>query len=99
MFLTHSPYETKFYPNLFWRNIKDPVTGMTIRLRLSAKAIKTLKKKGLLLEGFYIKYDHPKFSPRPGGGMVDTEDLKSSSVREYGFEPRPGHHIQWKNSY
>lgn len=48
--VSHSVRRTKrrFYPNLFWKNIKDPVTGMTIRLRLSAKAIKTLKKKGIL---------------------------------------------------
>jgi large subunit ribosomal protein L28 len=48
--VSHSVRRTKrrFYPNLFWRNIKDPVTGMVIRLRLSAKAIKTLKKKGIL---------------------------------------------------
>jgi large subunit ribosomal protein L28 len=48
--VSHSVRRTKrrFYPNLFWRNIKDPITGMTIRLRLSAKAIKTLKKKGIL---------------------------------------------------
>lgn len=48
--VSHSLRHTKrlFYPNLFWRNIKDPQTGMIIRLRLSAKAIKTLKKKGIL---------------------------------------------------
>ena len=48
--VSHSVRRTKrrFYPNLFWRNIKDPSSGMTIRLRLSAKAIKTLKKKGIL---------------------------------------------------
>ena len=38
----------RFYPNLFWRNIKDPETGLVLRMRLSAKAIKTLKKKGIL---------------------------------------------------
>jgi large subunit ribosomal protein L28 len=48
--VSHSVRRTKrkFYPNLFWRNIKDPESGMTLRLRLSAKAIKTLKKKGIL---------------------------------------------------
>lgn len=48
--VSHSVRRTKrrFYPNLFWKNIKDPETGLTIRLRLSAKAIKTLKKKGIL---------------------------------------------------
>ncbi len=48
--VSHSVRRTKrrFYPNLFWKNITDPETGMTIRLRLSAKAIKTLKKKGIL---------------------------------------------------
>jgi len=38
----------KFYPNLFWRNVADPATGTTFRIRLSATAIKTLKKKGIL---------------------------------------------------
>ena len=48
--VSHSMRHTKrkFYPNLFWRNVRDPETGVTIRLRLSAKAIKTLKKKGVL---------------------------------------------------
>ncbi|MBP6981401.1 50S ribosomal protein L28 [Candidatus Gracilibacteria bacterium] len=48
--VSHSCRHTKrkFYPNLFWRNIKDPSTGLTVRLRLSAKAIKTLKKNGIL---------------------------------------------------
>lgn len=48
--VSHSLRRTKrkFLPNLFWRNITDPATGMTVRLRLSAKAIKTLKKEGLL---------------------------------------------------
>ncbi|EKD65747.1 MAG: hypothetical protein ACD_49C00099G0004 [uncultured bacterium (gcode 4)] len=48
--VSHSVRRTKrkFYPNLFWRNIKDPATGMVFRVRLSAVAIKTLKKKGVL---------------------------------------------------
>ncbi len=48
--VSHSVRRTKrkFYVNLFWRNIKDPTTGATLRVRLSAKAIKTLKKKGIL---------------------------------------------------
>ena len=48
--VSHSVRRTKrrFYPNLFWRNIKDPETGLVLRMRLSAKAIKTLKKKGIL---------------------------------------------------
>lgn len=48
--VSHSVRRTKrkFYPNLFWKNIKDPETGMVFRMRLSAKAIKTLKKKGIL---------------------------------------------------
>ena len=37
-----------FYPNLFWRNIRDPQTGAIFRVKLSANAIRTLKKKGLL---------------------------------------------------
>jgi large subunit ribosomal protein L28 len=48
--VSHSCRHTKrkFFVNLFWRNIKDPYTGLTVRLRLSAKAIKTLKKQGIL---------------------------------------------------
>ncbi len=48
--VSHSVRRTKrkFFPNLFWRNIKDPQTGLSYRLRLSAQAIKTLKKKGIL---------------------------------------------------
>lgn len=48
--VSHSVRRTKrkFYPNLFWRNITDPQTGMIYRVRLSASAIKTLKKKGIL---------------------------------------------------
>ncbi len=38
----------KFYPNLFYKNIKDPETGMVYRIRVSAKGLKTLKKKGIL---------------------------------------------------
>ena len=37
-----------FRPNLFYRNVKDPETGMTFRVRLSAKGIKILKKQGVL---------------------------------------------------
>ncbi|MFB0964833.1 MAG: 50S ribosomal protein L28 [Patescibacteria group bacterium] len=48
--VSHSLRHTKrkFYPNLFWRNVRDPETGLMFRLRLSASAIKTLKKKGVL---------------------------------------------------
>jgi large subunit ribosomal protein L28 len=48
--VSHSVRRTKrkFFPNLFWRNVKDPETGIVLRLRLSAKAIKTLKKRGVL---------------------------------------------------
>ncbi len=48
--VSHSMRHTKrkFYPNLFYRNVRDPETGIVFRLRLSASAIKTLKKKGVL---------------------------------------------------
>ena len=48
--VSHSMRHTKrkFLPNLFWRNVRDPETGLVLRLRLSANAIKTLKKKGIL---------------------------------------------------
>ena len=38
----------KFYPNLFYKNIKDLETGLTYKIRVSAKGIKTLKKKGII---------------------------------------------------
>jgi len=45
--VSHSVRRTKreFRPNLFYRNIKDPQTNFVFRMRLSAKAIKTFKKK------------------------------------------------------
>ena len=48
--VSHSVRRTKrtFKPNLFWRNIKDPLTGLVMRIRLSANAIKTLKKNWVL---------------------------------------------------
>ena len=48
--VSHSVRRTKrkFYPNLFERNVRDPETGIVYRLRLCAKAIKTLKKQGIL---------------------------------------------------
>jgi len=48
--VSHSVRRTKrtFQPNLFWRNIKDPATGLVFRMKLSAKAIKTLKIKWVL---------------------------------------------------
>jgi len=38
----------KFYPNLFYKNIKDPETGLTFRIRVSAKGLRTLRKHGLI---------------------------------------------------
>jgi len=38
----------KFYPNLYNKNIKDPVTGLVYKIRVSAKGLKTLKKKGII---------------------------------------------------
>ena len=38
----------KFYPNLFYKNIKDPETGLTFRIRVSAKGLRTLRKNGLI---------------------------------------------------
>lgn len=48
--VSHSVRRTKrtFQPNLFWRNVKDPITGLVFRMRLSAKAIKTLKRDWVL---------------------------------------------------
>ncbi|PID86322.1 50S ribosomal protein L28 [Candidatus Gracilibacteria bacterium] len=38
----------KFYPNLFYKNIKDKETGLVYRIRVSAKGLKTLRKHGLI---------------------------------------------------
>jgi large subunit ribosomal protein L28 len=34
----------KFYPNLFYKKIKDPQTGLVYRIRVSAKGLRTLRK-------------------------------------------------------
>ncbi len=46
---SHSMRATKrkFLPNLFYKNIKDPYTGLTFRIRVSAKGLRILRKKGL----------------------------------------------------
>lgn len=38
----------RFLPNLFSRKIKDPETGIVYTVKVSAKGLKTLKKKGIL---------------------------------------------------
>ena len=38
----------KFYPNLFWKKIKDPETGLFYRIKVSAKGLRTLKKHGII---------------------------------------------------
>ncbi len=38
----------KFYPNLFYKNIKDPITGLTFKIRVSAKGLRTLRKHWLI---------------------------------------------------
>ena len=47
---SHSMRATKrkFYPNLFYKNIKDPETGLVYRIRVSAKGIRTLRKHGII---------------------------------------------------
>lgn len=47
---SHSMRATKrkFYPNLFYKNIKDPETGIVYRIKLSAKWLKTLRKKWIV---------------------------------------------------
>lgn len=47
---SHSMRATKrkYYPNLFYRNIKDPETGLVYRIRVSAAGLRTLKKKGII---------------------------------------------------
>lgn len=38
----------RFLPNLFNKKIKDPQTGLVYSIKVSAKGLKTLKKKGIL---------------------------------------------------
>lgn len=38
----------KYLPNLFYRNIKDPETGLVYRIRVSAAWLRTLKKKWII---------------------------------------------------
>ena len=47
---SHSMRATKrkFYPNLFYKNIKDPITGLVYKIRVSAKGIKTLRKHWII---------------------------------------------------
>lgn len=47
---SHSMRATKrkFYPNLFKKKIKDPETGIVYQIKVSAKGLKTLRKKGVL---------------------------------------------------
>lgn len=47
---SHSMRATKrkFYPNLFYKNIRDPETGMVFRIRVSAKGLKTLRKNWIV---------------------------------------------------
>ena len=47
---SHSMRATKrkFYPNLFKKNIRDNETGLTVEITVSAKWLKTLKKKGII---------------------------------------------------
>ena len=40
--------QRKFYPNLFYKNIKDPETGIVYRVKVSAKGLKTLRKKWIV---------------------------------------------------
>ena len=47
---SHSMRATKrkIYPNLFYKNVKDPVTGIVYRIKVSAKGLKTLRKKWII---------------------------------------------------
>jgi len=47
---SHSMRSTRrtFRPNLFYKNITDKETGLVYRIRVSAKGLRTLKKKGLI---------------------------------------------------
>jgi large subunit ribosomal protein L28 len=47
---SHSMRATKrkFMPNLFYKKIKDPVTGIVYRIRVSAAWLRTLRKKWIV---------------------------------------------------
>ena len=47
---SHSMRATKrkFYPNLFYKNVKDTVTGIVYIIKVSAKGLKTLRKKWII---------------------------------------------------
>ena len=57
--VSHANNKTKMTqkPNLHTKRVFDPATGETIKLRLSAKAIRTLDKVGSL-SAFVKKYKH-----------------------------------------
>ena len=57
--VSHAKNRTKTTqkPNLQTKRVFDPVTGETIRLRLSTRAIRTLDKVGSLSK-FLKKYKH-----------------------------------------
>ena len=38
----------KFYPNLFYKNITDPESGLVYKIRVSAKGLRTLRKHGVI---------------------------------------------------
>ena len=38
----------KFYPNLFYKKVRDPETGLVFKIRVSAKGLRTLRKHGLV---------------------------------------------------
>jgi len=38
----------KFYPNLFYKKIKDPETGLIFKIRVSAKGLRTLRKHWMI---------------------------------------------------
>lgn len=47
---SHSMRSTKrkFYPNLFYKKITDPETWIIYKIKVSAKGLKTLRKKWLI---------------------------------------------------
>jgi large subunit ribosomal protein L28 len=57
--VSHANNKTKMTqkPNLQTKRVYDPVTGQTIKLRLSTRAIRTLDKVGSL-QKFLKKYKH-----------------------------------------
>ena len=77
-----------FRPNLFWKKMWNPETGRVERMRLSAKAIKTLKK---LAEKAGFKMEHQKVAEKAklaGQNAKHTTNEEKGRVRKIKLTPK-----------